>query len=127
MYSAHNSYLQDYHWVTDDTGRALPVDVEFYRAMFTNGTKAGMRMFEQDFLCTVRVWWVWGCADGHAAQHRHPPDQRGRPHWEGVAGGLGSGGGGVQNHTAVLHDEPVSGVEQRTPHSWNCSHTGCTR
>jgi len=58
MYSAHNEYISDprYTWAVDTEaplgGSALPLSVEFYRDLFRNGSKAQMRMFEQDFLCT---------------------------------------------------------------------------
>ena len=58
MYSAHNEYLSDprYTWAVDTEaplgGSALPLSAEFYRDLFRNGSKAQMRMFEQDFLCT---------------------------------------------------------------------------
>ena len=60
MYSADNDYIRDprynYTWVTDDTATvgatAIPVDENFYRDAFRNGSRAQMKMFEQDFLCT---------------------------------------------------------------------------
>ena len=58
MYSAHNEYISDprYTWAIDTEaplgGSALPLSVEFFRDVFRNGSKAQMRMFEQDFLCT---------------------------------------------------------------------------
>ena len=33
-------------------GSAIPLDVQFYRDVFVNGSHAQMKMFEQDFLCT---------------------------------------------------------------------------
>ena len=32
---------------------ALPVDQDFYRDIFANGSKAGIKMFEQDFFCSI--------------------------------------------------------------------------
>jgi hypothetical protein len=60
MYSANNDYITDpgynYTWLIDDTATvgatAIPVDEDFYRDVFRNGSHAQMRMFEQDFLCT---------------------------------------------------------------------------
>ena len=37
--------------VGTDAGAAIPLDVQFYRDVFKNGSRADMRMFEQDFLC----------------------------------------------------------------------------
>lgn len=52
MYNPHNVYRAKYNWKVDDTNHAIPMDEQFYRDMFSNGTRAGMRHFEQDFLCT---------------------------------------------------------------------------
>ena len=54
-YSAENVYRQagKYDWKVDAGTHALPVDPEFYRDIFTNGSKAGMKMFEQDFFCSI--------------------------------------------------------------------------
>lgn len=35
-------------------GSALPLDASYYRAAFRNGSRARMKMFEQDFLCTYQ-------------------------------------------------------------------------
>ena len=60
MYAAtNNTYIEDparynYTWAVDPNapngGSALPVDANYYRDAFRNGSKAGMVMFEQDFL-----------------------------------------------------------------------------
>ena len=52
MYSPDNVYRKQYNWVVDDTNHALPVDERFYADLFSNTTKIGITMFEQDFLCT---------------------------------------------------------------------------
>jgi hypothetical protein len=61
MYSAENDYITDrerynYTWAVDVDATvgptAIPLDVQFYRDAFANGSHAQMRMFEQDFLCT---------------------------------------------------------------------------
>lgn len=60
MYSAFNDYIVEsgynYTWAIDDAAAvgptAIPVDVDFYRDVFRNGSHAQMKMFEQDFLCT---------------------------------------------------------------------------
>jgi hypothetical protein len=61
MYAATNVYITDserynYSWAIDSAaplgGSAVPTDVNFYRDMFRNGSRAQMKMFEQDFLCT---------------------------------------------------------------------------
>lgn len=61
MYSATNDYIIDtsrynYTWAVDVNATvgptAIPVDVQFYRDAFHNGSHAQMKMFEQDFLCT---------------------------------------------------------------------------
>lgn len=56
-YSAGNVYRQAdmFAWNTDDRGHAIPVDRTFYDAIFRNGTAAGMKMFEQDFLCSINT------------------------------------------------------------------------
>lgn len=56
MWSANNSYRDQYRWIADtdvgtDAGAAIPVDIDFYRDVFKNGSHAQMKMFEQDFLC----------------------------------------------------------------------------
>merc|ERR1719397_1535530 len=45
-YSADNVYRDSYNWVLDSKKHAIPVDKNFYRDIFRNGTKAGMVMFE---------------------------------------------------------------------------------
>jgi hypothetical protein len=61
MYSASNDYITDherynYTWAVDLDATvgptAIPLDVQFYRDAFANGSRAQMKMFEQDFLCT---------------------------------------------------------------------------
>eukprot|EP00038_Savillea_parva_P003767 m.130016 g.130016 ORF g.130016 m.130016 type:complete len:666 (+) comp11274_c1_seq2:922-2919(+) len=52
MYAAQNDYSDQYTWLVDDVyGSSIPLDVQFYRDLFANGSKAQMKMFEQDFLC----------------------------------------------------------------------------
>ena len=58
MYAAtNNTYIEDkarynYTWAVDagapGGGSALPVDKMFYRDIFANGSKARMKMFEQE-------------------------------------------------------------------------------
>jgi len=54
MWSDRNVYQQAglYKWAVDSSGSVLPIDVQFFRDIFRNGSVAQMRMFEQDFLCT---------------------------------------------------------------------------
>ena len=54
MWSDKNVYQQAglYKWAVDGSGSVLPVDVQFFRDIFKNGSVAQMKMFEQDFLCT---------------------------------------------------------------------------
>jgi hypothetical protein len=54
MYADNNLYQSQglYKWAADGSGSALPVDVDFYRDIFRNGSVAQMKMFEQDFFCT---------------------------------------------------------------------------
>lgn len=44
-----------YKWRVDPvhSQSAIPLDPKFYLDLFKNGTKIGMKMFEQDFLCTM--------------------------------------------------------------------------
>ena len=45
-----------YTWAVDNTtGHVLPISHEFYDDLFANGTRAGMIMFEQDFLCAINT------------------------------------------------------------------------
>lgn len=55
MYAKENVWAQDYTWKVDEIrGKsAIPLDPRFYKDLFANGTKIGMKMFEQDFLCTT--------------------------------------------------------------------------
>lgn len=39
----------------DNDKHALPADVRFYEDIFANGTRAGMKMFEQDFMCSINT------------------------------------------------------------------------
>ncbi len=62
MYSSQTSYIQNSElgeWVVDYNsskgGSALPLSPMYYRAAFRNGSRAQMKMFEQDFLCTY-LW-----------------------------------------------------------------------
>ena len=41
--------------VDDSQGSVIPQDPKFYQDMFANGTSIGMKMFEQDFLCTLNT------------------------------------------------------------------------
>lgn len=54
MWSDKNVYQQQglYKWAVDDSGSVLPIDPQFFRDIFKNGSVAQMKMFEQDFLCT---------------------------------------------------------------------------
>eukprot|EP01065_Artemidia_motanka_P022599 TRINITY_DN267_c0_g3_i1.p1 TRINITY_DN267_c0_g3~~TRINITY_DN267_c0_g3_i1.p1 ORF type:complete len:779 (+),score=186.73 TRINITY_DN267_c0_g3_i1:75-2339(+) len=50
MYHIDNVYINDYPFFKSPaTNHSLPSSREFYDALFANGTKAGMVMFEQDF------------------------------------------------------------------------------
>eukprot|EP01062_Namystynia_karyoxenos_P062941 TRINITY_DN55796_c0_g1_i1.p1 TRINITY_DN55796_c0_g1~~TRINITY_DN55796_c0_g1_i1.p1 ORF type:complete len:813 (+),score=232.56 TRINITY_DN55796_c0_g1_i1:69-2441(+) len=54
MYNLHNIYMGDFPWLRDEsTNHSLPADRKFYDAIFRNGTRIGMRMFEQDFFSTI--------------------------------------------------------------------------
>ena len=46
-------FLQKYKWA--GVKNAIPVDAEFFKAIFANGSKAGMVMMEQDYLCSSTV------------------------------------------------------------------------
>eukprot|EP01043_Picozoa_sp_COSAG02_P034822 COSAG02_NODE_2457_length_8810_cov_4.343933_7_plen_1170_part_00 len=56
-YSGENVWIKSgqFTWTIDpvDSGNVLPRGRAFYDSMFANGTKAGMRMFEQDFMCDI--------------------------------------------------------------------------
>jgi len=57
-YSGENIWINDYNWKTVHVPRgstAIPLDPNFYRHLFANGTKIGMVMFEQDFLCSYGI------------------------------------------------------------------------
>ena len=62
MYAANTSYITHNpelgQWAIDHAsakgGSAIPLDPAYYRAAFRNGSRARMRMFEQDFLCTYQ-------------------------------------------------------------------------
>ena len=43
-------FLQKYKWAGE--GDSVCVDPEFFKAIFANGSKAGMVMMEQDYLCS---------------------------------------------------------------------------
>jgi hypothetical protein len=54
MYSDRNVWMgiSEYEWKSDaSAGSAIPLGARFYRDLFANGSRIGMRMFEQDFLC----------------------------------------------------------------------------
>mmetsp|Transcript_435 Transcript_435/g.476 ORF Transcript_435/g.476 Transcript_435/m.476 type:complete len:801 (+) Transcript_435:113-2515(+) len=53
MYAADNDWTTHYHFKNDPDGKksSIPLDPNFYRDLFQNGTRIGMKMFEQDFLC----------------------------------------------------------------------------
>lgn len=57
MYYKENVWSHDYHWKIDDMKNesAIPLDPNFYKDLFANGTKIGMKMFEQDFLCSINT------------------------------------------------------------------------
>ena len=45
-YAAQSDWAADFDWkVEGDT--AIPLDPRFYRELFANGSKIGMKMFEQ--------------------------------------------------------------------------------
>jgi hypothetical protein len=48
-------WQQKYKWAVDPTsqkgGSAVPLDAQYYRDAFKNGSAAQMVMYEQDFLC----------------------------------------------------------------------------
>mmetsp|Transcript_28175 Transcript_28175/g.52614 ORF Transcript_28175/g.52614 Transcript_28175/m.52614 type:complete len:774 (-) Transcript_28175:206-2527(-) len=52
-YGANNPYRSRFEFVDHQATTVLPVDVGFYRELFRNGTKAGMKMFEQDYLSSI--------------------------------------------------------------------------
>eukprot|EP01051_Picozoa_sp_SAG22_P000329 SAG22_NODE_7_length_40155_cov_25.241356_42_plen_204_part_00 len=62
-YSGDNVYINrsQFEWKVDGQKHAIPTTRAFYDAIFRNGThlggstvsKNGMRMFEQDFLCSI--------------------------------------------------------------------------
>jgi hypothetical protein len=62
MYAANTSYITQSpelgEWAVDAEsamgGSAIPLDPAYYRAAFKNGSRAQMKMFEQDFLCTYQ-------------------------------------------------------------------------
>jgi len=57
-YSGENVWISDYEWKTVKVPRGLtsiPVDPDFYMDLFRNGTRIGMVMFEQDFLCSYGI------------------------------------------------------------------------
>jgi hypothetical protein len=57
MYSSENDWTDRYHFKKDPNGNptAIPLDPAFYPDLFHNGTKIGMKMFEQDFLCSYGI------------------------------------------------------------------------
>ena len=63
MYSANNVWINEFDWKVDDAAggvnssrSAIPVDPAFYLNLFRNGSsKVNMKMFEQDFLCTMNT------------------------------------------------------------------------
>lgn len=55
MYAADNVWT-NYTWKTAAGCKsAIPLDPAFYDALFANGSRAQMVMFEQDFLCTYNL------------------------------------------------------------------------
>ena len=57
-YAGENVWIDDYQWKITNTSRGLtsiPTDVKFYHDLFRNGTKIGMKLFEQDFLCSYGI------------------------------------------------------------------------
>jgi hypothetical protein len=54
-YSGDNVYLKagQFKWKVDEQKHAIPTDRTFYDAIFANGSKVQMQMFEQDFLCDI--------------------------------------------------------------------------
>eukprot|EP00035_Acanthoeca_spectabilis_P036154 m.38040 g.38040 ORF g.38040 m.38040 type:complete len:863 (-) comp7769_c0_seq1:47-2635(-) len=57
MYAANNDWVSAYEWKIDalHNRSAIPLDPKFYPDLFANGTKIGMKMFEQDFLCSTNT------------------------------------------------------------------------
>jgi hypothetical protein len=57
MYSSKNDWTDRYHFKNDLNGNptAIPLDQAFYQDLFHNGTTIGMKMFEQDFLCSQGI------------------------------------------------------------------------
>ncbi|CAB9513155.1 expressed unknown protein [Seminavis robusta] len=57
-YSGENIWIDQYKWKTVKTGHgdmSIPLDPKFYLDLFQNGTKIGMKLFEQDFLCSQGI------------------------------------------------------------------------
>lgn len=57
-YSGENVWINDYTWKTVQVPRgstSIPLDPNFYMDLFRNGTKIGMVIFEQDFLCSYGI------------------------------------------------------------------------
>ncbi|KAL3922804.1 MAG: hypothetical protein SGILL_002007 [Bacillariaceae sp.] len=51
-YSSENVWKEQYSWKIDGK-TSIPLDPQFYFDLFQNGTAIGMKMFEQDFLCSI--------------------------------------------------------------------------
>ena len=66
-YSKFNIYVNDYKFYFDNTNHSLPIDKNFYIDLFRNGTKIGMKMFEQDFLSAVNQYTNLTSNDTHTA------------------------------------------------------------
>lgn len=55
-YSDRNIWIDQYDWNIDTVfGTAIPLSLQFYLDLLSNGTKIGMKMFEQDFLCYLNT------------------------------------------------------------------------
>lgn len=58
QYSGENVWNNEYVWKSVDTKRgrtSIPLDPNFYMHLFRNGTRIGMKFFEQDFLCEYGI------------------------------------------------------------------------
>ncbi|KAL3916449.1 MAG: hypothetical protein SGILL_005174, partial [Bacillariaceae sp.] len=52
-YASTNVWIEQYSWKFDKKrNTSIPIDPNFYMDLFKNGTAIGMKMFEQDFLCS---------------------------------------------------------------------------
>jgi hypothetical protein len=55
-YASTNVWIEQYSWKIDPKrNTSIPIDTKFYMDLFKNGTSIGMKMFEQDFLCSYGI------------------------------------------------------------------------